>query len=179
VEQMDQTSIEGWIMFRIGFYRPAFIFVVLAGYYSFLFKENVFSKEVNETQKKTLQVSGLLIIIYQIIFFDFNQPIHDVIAFLLIFLYFNAVYIPFMIASYKLYVKLSEVKYKKAILSLTFMSISFTLVFLFFLLDRVVIFLGGDNFSVFYFLGEFAVLSGLLFGYFGYIRPGEKKRGNK
>jgi hypothetical protein len=84
------------------------------------------------------------------------------------------IYLSFASRSFQSYRATREAYYKKAFLSLAVMSICFILVFIMFLIDRLLILLGSPGFTVFYFLAwSFAVL-GILGAYLGYIKPKSK-----
>ncbi|MFX1259383.1 MAG: hypothetical protein ACFFAN_16125, partial [Promethearchaeota archaeon] len=81
------------------------------------------------------------------------------------------IYFPFMKRSMEIYKAVDNPIYKKAFLSLAIMCLTFILVFLFVLLDRITILLGGEHFSIFYFLIWISVLIGFVAAYLGYFKP--------
>ncbi|MFX1413394.1 MAG: hypothetical protein ACFFA2_06095 [Promethearchaeota archaeon] len=86
------------------------------------------------------------------------------------------IYFPFLWRSYQSYRLTEERIFKNAFLALALMSIFFILVPLNFLFDRLMILIGGEefSFSVFYYLGWIFVICGIIGAYFGYIRPKSK-----
>jgi hypothetical protein len=81
------------------------------------------------------------------------------------------VYVPFLRRAIQSYRGVEEKNYKQAFLSLAIMSFSFTLIFLNFAIDRVLIFLGSPGFTAFYFLAWISAIVGIFGTYYGYIRP--------
>ena len=95
----------------------------------------------------------------------------DLIAFIVVAVYMILVYIPFMKHCIKAYKSVDNDVFKKAFLSLTIMSLSFTLILICQLIDRIYIIGGSDGYTIFYFMGWSFALIGMIGAYFGYIKP--------
>ncbi|MHA1511873.1 MAG: hypothetical protein ACTSRX_09155, partial [Promethearchaeota archaeon] len=70
---------------------------------------------------------------------------------------------------------MKEPHYKRASLSLAVLGISFVMVFVGFLADRLMIMLTGSGYTVFYFSAWGFVIVGTFAAYMGYIRTSRKK----
>ena len=79
-----------------------------------------------------------------------------------------------MLSSFNHYRSVKDPEYKKAFLSLALMSLSFILVLVMFLIDRILILFGDPGFTIFYFMAWIFVLIGFLEAYLGYIKSKSK-----
>ena len=167
----DPGTPLSWIILRILDFRISFIFLTVAVYLSHVFEVKVFEVAAKKGHRITILIFGLITIIYSLFIYSRGNTLLDAIAFLLVAVYMGIIYGPFCTKSFKLRKQASDVAIKKAFFSLAIMSIFFILVLVNFFLDRLTILLGGPGFSVFYFLGWICVLVGMLFAYYGYIKP--------
>ena len=86
------------------------------------------------------------------------------------------VYFPFVAASLKMYRLMKEPHYKRASLSLAVLGISFILVFVGFLADRLImLFTDSEGYTVFYFAAWGFFIVGIFAAYLGYIRTSRQK----
>lgn len=167
----DPQTLESWILFRITDFRISFVFLALAIFFSYILKVNVFEKGYNKLLRITIFVYTIFILMYTILIYQRGNTLLDVFAFLFIFVFMAAIYIPFFVRAFQAYKSTENETFKNAFLSLALMSIAFILIPLNFFVDRLLILLGGPGFSVFYFLAWIFGILGMLGAYFGYIRP--------
>ncbi|MBD3339012.1 MAG: hypothetical protein GF353_07880 [Candidatus Lokiarchaeota archaeon] len=178
---VEPYSPLGWIFFRILSFRVSEFLVCIALFLSYVFKVKIFQKDYNKVFKYVVIIFGSFTAFYDLVIYE---PRHgllsvllDAIAFLLTFIFMSIIYFPFMYRSISAYRGVEEKAYKSAFLSLTIMSLCFMLIFLSFLLDRLMI-LAFDipGFTPFYYLAWLFSILGIMGAYFGYIRPESKKK---
>ncbi|MFX1498400.1 MAG: hypothetical protein ACFFBH_12805 [Promethearchaeota archaeon] len=172
----DPGTWQSWIILRIVDFRFSFVFLTIAILISYILKVNVFGKGYNKIQKYLVILLAGITAGYSFLIYQKGNTLLDAIAFLLVFLFMAVVYFPFLWRSYQSYKLTKERIFKNAFLALALMSIFFILVPLNFLFDRLMILIGGDefSFSVFYYLGWIFVICGIIGAYYGYIRPKSK-----
>ncbi|MFX1339052.1 MAG: hypothetical protein ACFFDK_10615 [Promethearchaeota archaeon] len=170
----DPRTPLSWILFRIIDFRISFMFVTIGTTFSYILMLNVFDREFSKNQKTLIYIYGIFTAFYSLIIYQRGVTILDVFAFLFLLILISIVYIPFMISSFKYYKSVSDPEYKKAFLSLALMSLSFILVLLMFLIDRILILFGDPGFTIFYFMAWTFVIIGFLEAYLGYIKPKSK-----
>lgn len=168
---IQDGSIIAWMFNIILDFRLSEFFVTVAIFLSYILKVNVFEKGYNTLHKYIIIIYGIFTCVYVLIIYENDNVLLDIIAFLLVFIYMVMVYIPFLRRAIQSYRGVEEKIYKQAFLSLAIMSFSFTLIFLNFAIDRVLIFLGSPGFTVFYFLAWISAIVGIFGTYYGYIRP--------
>jgi hypothetical protein len=152
-------------------FRLSEFFVTIAIFLSYILKVNVFEKGYNSILKYVVIIFGIFTCVYVLIIYENNNTLLDIIAFLIVFIYMVMVYAPFLRRSVEAYRRTEEKVYRQAFLSLAIMALSFTLIFLNFAIDRVLIFMGSPGFTVFYFLAWISAIIGIFGAYYGYIRP--------
>ncbi len=170
----DPGTSLSWLLLRIIDFRFSFVFVTISTFFSYILKVSIFEKGYNQIHKTIVIIYGCFTVIYSLLAYQRGNTFLDVLAFLFVLIYLSMIYIPFLIRSFNTYKKVNEQVYKKAFLSLVIMSLSFMLVFLSFLIDRILILLGDPGFTIFYFMGWTLVVIGIMGAYFGYIRPKDK-----
>jgi hypothetical protein len=167
----DPGTFLSWTLLRIADFRISFVFLSIAIFLSYILKVNVFEKGYNNIFRIIVIIYTFITGGYSLVIYQRGNTLLDAIAFLLIFLFMAIIYIPFFIRSYESYKSSDEKVVKNAFFSLALMSIFFIIVPLNFLIDRIMILLGGPGFSVFYFLAWTFVILGVVGAYFGYIKP--------
>jgi len=167
----DPQTIDSWILYRIVDFRISFVFMAIAIFLSYILKVNVFEKGYNKVHKIVVFTYTIFTLGYIILGYQRGNTLLDVFAFLLIFVFMAAIYIPFFFRAFQSYRSTDNETFKNAFLSLALIWIAFILIPLNFLFDRILILLGGPGFSVFYFLAWVFGILGMLGAYFGYIRP--------
>ncbi|TXT53435.1 MAG: membrane protein of unknown function [Promethearchaeota archaeon] len=173
---LDPTSLLGWFLYRIKDFRLSEFFVVIGIFISYIFKVKIFDDgEYNLLQKYLVIAYGIASGIYILIFYQVNNVLLDVIAFLLVAFYMCIIYIPFMRSSIKAYKSVEQEGFKNAFLSLTVMAFSFLLIFFNFFIDRLFILFGSLGFTLFYYLAWSFVLVSVISAYLGYIKPKSKE----
>ncbi len=179
-EVVGAYTIVGVFFYRINSFRISEFFVCIAIFYSYILKVNVFQEEYNKTQRVLLAIFGAITCFYVLVIYipgdDSLSTLLDAIAFLLVFILMASVYIPFMYRAIETYRGIQEKEYKTAFLSLAVMAFSFSLIFLNFLLDRIIMLItGSPGFTPFYFAAWAFGIVGILGSYAGYIRPSREK----
>jgi hypothetical protein len=155
--------------------RFSLFFIIMAIYFSYLLKLQIFNKEVSPIELWFYRMGAIIIGFFTLFIYEWDNGIYDVITFLLVFLYMFAVYLPFIIKSFKLARKIEEKIYQRAIYSLTLMGICFNGIFLFFFLDELCNILWGLDYTIFYSFAWIFAPIGAVFAYFGYIAPYTRK----
>ena len=171
----DPGTPLSWIILRIYEYRISFIFVIIGVLLSYILKVKVFEEDYNKTQRIFVYGYASFTAFFSLVVFQKGNYLFDVILFGLILIFIALIYILFMLNSIKAYRSVDNPSYKKGFLSLSFMALCFTLVFISFLIDRTLIFLGSFGFTFFYFMGWAFVILGFLGAYLGYINPKSKE----
>jgi len=171
----DPLNPLSWILLRLTDFRISFLFLTIASIFSYVFKVKIFEKSFNKSKKNFIFGLGIFTAFYSLVIYHKEILILDVIAFLFVFLLMGIVYIPFMKSSIKSYKNSILNNYRKAFFSLAVMSLSFVLILLCFLIDRIYIFMGDFGFTLWYFLGWIFVIIGIIGAYFGYLHLNRKE----
>ncbi len=172
----DQETLQSYILIRIVDFRFSFIFVTIGILLSYILKVEVFEEGYKQAQRIFVFAFGIFTAIYSFFIYQRDNILLDVIAFLLVSLLMLMVYIPFMTRSLINYRSISNPTFKKAFLSLALMSLFLTLVFVNFLIDRILILFGDPGFTVFYFMAWSCGVVGIVCAYLGYIKPKSKEK---
>ena len=172
-EEVDELNPIYWILLRILDFRVSFIFLCLAIYFSYVLSVNVYDESYNQKHRIFIIVYTIFTGTFSLLMYQRANLILDSLAFFFVFLLMFLVYLPFYSKSYKAYKSVDDPVFKKGFLSLALMSISFILILLFFLIDRILVMFPGleYGFSIFYFLAWISGACALTGAYFGYIRP--------
>ena len=149
--------------------------IVIAADITHILKVKIFDDTPNKVERWILVIFSLITIVFALTAMEQENVTLDVLAFLFVLIVMCFVYIPFVIASLKMYRVMKEPHYKKASLSLAVLGISFVMVFVGFLADRVMIMITGSGYTVFYFAAWGFVIVGTFATYFGYIRTSRPK----
>lgn len=171
----DPLNPLSWILLRLTDFRISFLFLTIASIFSYVFKVKIFEKKFNKSKKNFIIIFGIFTAFYSLVIYHKEILILDVLAFLFVFLLMGIVYIPFMKSSIKSYKNSILNNYRKAFFSLAVMSLSFVLILLCFLIDRIYIFMGDFGFTLWYFLGWIFVIIGIIGAYFGYLHLNRKE----
>ncbi|MBN2156518.1 MAG: hypothetical protein JW776_10790 [Candidatus Lokiarchaeota archaeon] len=162
-----------WFLLRIGWYRFSFALIIVSTYFSFLLKEAIFDSKRNRGMHVFIVLLGIGGIIFSIASPStaaLSDTSYHLGIFLTVFLYVFIVYIEFIIKSTKLYrhIEKTDKTYRNAILSLIIMAYCFISTMLMFVFDRIFF---EDPYSIFYYLADVLILVGIVFAYFGYVKP--------
>ena len=169
----DPGTLQSFFILRILDFRISFLFVTIAILLSYIFEVNIFEK--GYTRKKLFAFTfAIFTAAYSFFVYVRNFLLLDVLAFLFVAIYMLIIYLSFVSKTFQAYKATRDEIYKKAFLSLSIMSICFILVFIMFLIDRILIFLGSTGFTFFYFMAWTSAVVGMLFAYLGYIKPKSK-----
>jgi len=171
----DPLNPLSWILLRLTDFRISFLFLTIASIFSYVFKVKIFEKSFNKSKKNFIFGLGIFTAFYSLVIYHKEILILDVFAFFFVFLLMGIVYIPFMKSSIKSYKNSTINNYRKAFFSLAVMSLSFVLILLCFLIDRIYIFMGDFGFTIWYFLGWILVIIGVIGAYFGYLHLNRKE----
>ncbi len=173
---VEPYSPLGWIFFRILSFRVSEFLVCIAILLSYNFKVKIFQEDYKKNQKYIVIIFGCFTAFYDLVIYE---PVHgfmavllDAIAFLLTLIFMSMIYIAFMYRSIEAYKGVEESIYRQAFLSLTLMALSYMLIFLNFLIDRIFILVFEiPGFTIFYFLAWAFAILGIVCAYLGYIKP--------
>lgn len=175
-EVVEEYSLLGIFYYRIVSFRLSEFFVCIAIFYSYILKVEVFQEGYDKIQRMLLIIFEVITCFYVLVVYDPADTsisiLLDAIAFLLVFVLMASVYIPFMYRAIEAYRGVQEKQYKTAFRSLAIMSLSFSLIFLNFLIDRLLmLILDIPGFTPFYFAAWAFAIIGIYGAYAGYIRP--------
>ncbi|MHA1110419.1 MAG: hypothetical protein ACTSRE_04915 [Promethearchaeota archaeon] len=165
--------IARWFLLRIGWYRFSFALIIISTYFSYLLKEAIFDSKRNKVMHVFLIIFGVGGVTFSLVTSSTEAPsdtYYHLGIFLIVFLYVFIVYIEFIIKSTKLFkhIERTDRTYRSAILSLIIMAYCFISAMLMFVFDRLLI---TEPYSVFYYLADVSILVGIIFAYFGYVKP--------
>jgi len=160
-----------WILLRIVDFRIALDFLALAAIFSYIFKVKVFEERFNRAHKIIIFGYTSFTIFYSTFIYERGNTLLDAFNFFFMFLLVAIIYIPFTMRAIISYKDSIDPFIKKKILSLMVMSLSFIVVLLNFLIDRILVLMGSPHFTIFYFLAWVCVIIGIIFAYIGYIKP--------
>ena len=167
----DPGTPVSWILLRISSFRISFVFVTVAVFYSYILKVNVFENEYHPIHKIIVVIYGVFTLIYSLVVYQKGINFLDIFAFLFVLIYMIIIYIPFLYRSLEVRKTTNIPIYRNAFLSLAIMSLCLILVFVNFLIDQVIIFLGYPSYTIFYFAAWTSAVIAVLGAYLGYIRP--------
>ncbi|MHA1803385.1 MAG: hypothetical protein ACTSU4_02495 [Promethearchaeota archaeon] len=165
-----------WLLTRIVDFRISIFFVALGVFLSYILRVKVFEKGYNSLERAIIIIFGIYTLFFTLFIYVRGNTLLDAINFFNILLYMFMVYLPFTINSLKAYKAVEEPGFKRAFASLAFMSVSFILVLINVLIDRITILLGSSGFTAFYFAAWAFVIIGFTGAYLGYIRPSSPKK---
>ena len=174
-DELDSNLPGFWIFGLILSFRISFVVIVIAADITHILKVKIFDDTPNKVERWILVIFSLFTIVFALTAMEKENVTLDVLAFLFVLIVMCFVYIPFVIASLKMYRVMKEPHYKRASLSLAILGISFIMVFVGFLADRIVILIRGYGYSVFYFAAWGFVILGTFAAYMGYIRTSRQK----
>lgn len=174
-DELDPNLPGFWFYALVLSFRISFVVIVIAADITHILKVKIFDDTPNKVERWILVIFSLITIVFALTAMEQGNVLLDVLAFLFVLIIMCFVYIPFVIASLKMYRVMKEPHYKRASLSLAVLGISFVMVFVGFLADRLMIMLTGSGYTVFYFAAWGFVIVGTFAAYMGYIRTSRKK----
>jgi hypothetical protein len=174
--QVDPNTPFGWIFFRILSFRVSEFFVCIAIYLTYVLKVRIFQEEFNKIEKYVVIIFGSFTAFYDLVIYQaehsFTAVLLDAIAFLLTLIFMAMIYLVFMYRMLEAHKHVDQPIFRKAFLSLAIMAVCFIMIFVCFLIDRVLILLLEiSGFTIFYYLAWAFTILGILCAYLGYIRP--------
>ncbi|MHA1763465.1 MAG: hypothetical protein ACTSYC_06850 [Promethearchaeota archaeon] len=175
IENVNPNVPFPWLLTRIVDFRITVFFVAIGTFISYILRVKVFEKGYNSLERAIIIIFGIYTSFFTLFIYVRGNTLLDAINFFNIMLYLLMVYLPFAINSLKAYKSVEERTFKNAFASLAIMSISFILVLVNILIDRITIIFGSSGFTAFYFAAWTLVIIGFTGAYFGYIRPSTAK----
>ncbi|MHA1679487.1 MAG: hypothetical protein ACTSUE_00670, partial [Promethearchaeota archaeon] len=136
---LDSSTLLYQVVGRIVSFRVSFFFVLIALYLSYNLRVMLFDKGHVKSVRIFHATYAVITGVLSAVLYEWDNTIYDVTVFTLVFLYMFIVYGVFMGRTLHAYKNVSNASIKKAFLSLVIMCVFFILVFLNFLLDRVLI----------------------------------------
>ena len=172
-----ETNIPGfWLYSVILQFRVSFVLLVLAADITYILRVKIFDDMYNQVEKWILIILSIFTVLFSLIAVEQDNILLDVLSFLFVLIVMCYVYIPFVVASLKMYRVMKEPHYKSASLSLATLGLSFILVLVCFLADRLMMMLfASSGYTVFYFAAWGFVIVGTFAAYMGYIRTSMQK----
>jgi hypothetical protein len=147
--------------------------MAFAIYLTYLFTIGAFDLHPEKWKKNFVLIFGIVTVSYLMIFFTYGETMLDLIGFLLIVIYLGIVFVPYMLKSFSYMKAVDNPGSKRGFLYLGLSSTAYILVFVSFLIDRVLVVMNDSGFTFFYFSAwTFGVFS-ISFAFLGYIRPGK------
>ena len=173
---LDVNTSGFWLYSVILQFRVSFVLLVLAADITYILKVKIFDDMYNQVEKWILIILSISTVLFALIAVEQENTLLDVLSFLSVLVIMTYVYLPFVLASLKMYRILEETHYKQASLSLAALGFSFIMVFLCFLADRLMMMiLLSSGYTFFYFAAWGFVIVGTFAAYMGYIRTSRKK----
>lgn len=167
---IDPNTPISWILLRISYYRITYTFITAAIFLSYLLKAEIFENKNSKVNLFIILGFTIFNLIFSILVFKKGNMLFDVLIFLFVFIFMNIVYIPFLKNALKAYKATYHPGFRKSFLFLSLMSVSYILVLLCLLLDRIYIFFRHYGFTIFYFFTWIFVIIGIFSTYFGYLK---------
>lgn len=173
---MDPNITGFWFFAVILQFRVSFVVLVLAADITYILKVKIFDDMPKMAERWILIILSIFTVLFTLIAVEQENVLLDALSFLFVLIIMCYVYFPFIIASLKMYRLMKEPHYKSASLSLAVLGISFIMVFVGFLADRLMILLfDSPGYTFFYFAAWGFVIVGTFAAYIGYIRTSRKK----
>ncbi len=173
---LDPNTPGFWFYAIILQFRVSFVLLVLAADITYILKVKIFDDIYNQVEKWILIMLSIFTILFTLIAVEQGNILLDVLSFLFVLVIMCYVYIPFVVASLKMYRLMEEPHYKSASLSLAGLGLSFIMVLICFLADRLMMMLfDSSGYTVFYFAAWGFVIVGTFAAYMGYIRTSRQK----
>lgn len=175
-DDLDPNIPNFWFISVLLQFRISFVLLVIAADFTYILKVKVFDDMPKKIERLILIILSIATILFALIAIEQGNVLLDVLSFLSVLVIMTYVYVPFIIASLKMYRILEETQYKRATLSLSAMSFSFIMVFVSFLADRLIMLIfNSEGYTFFYFSAwAFSIIAAFA-AYLGYIRTSRKK----
>jgi hypothetical protein len=177
VPYANLTSGALWFEGLVYFGRFTEIFALLGTLFIFLFRVILFESKFGPREKRILGVYVAITIAFLLFGFQINpstgsdEVYLDLIGFILLLIFCFITFVPFIRQILREKRKIEDLSYQKAYLSIGLMSIGFLLIFICFLLDKLMGAIFNWSYSVFYWAAWVFAILAFFSGYFGYIRP--------
>ncbi len=162
-----------WILLRIVDFRFALAFVAVAAFFTYVFELYLYEEEFLNVKFISFVFYTIFTLLFTFIVYERGNTFLDAVCFLFLFIQISVIYLPFMYRSISEYKNVEDSFLKKKLLSLAFMSLNFMLVLLAFLVDRILVLIGFQHFTFFYFLAWIFELLSIYSAYVGFIKPRE------
>lgn len=165
----DPNTLQSWFFLRIADFRITYVFIIIAIFFSYVFKGKIFEKKIKKINKYIVQGFTLFNLIFALLIFQKENDLFDVFTFFFVFILMIVVYLPFLLNAIKAFKSTDHPSFRKSFLYLSIMSLSYISVLLCLLIDRIFILFGHFGFTIFYFLTWVFVLVGIISTYYGYL----------
>jgi hypothetical protein len=169
-----------WLVARLHAGRFGFMAILLGTFFAYQMNVEIFEKKISERKFLFMIIFTVVTEAIMLFLYEFNSTVgkavqsFELVAFAFMLVYMIAVYFPFMIKAFLLSKRIEEPIYCKAVKSLGVMAMSLILIFLCFVLDRLMLILFNWAYSIFYFLGWVWAIIAIYAAYAGYIMPSSK-----
>ena len=161
-----------WLILRIVDFRISLCFAAIGVLFSYILKVFLYEEKVSSIQKIFIAAFAGFTVLFSFFAYQRGNTLLDALNFLFMMLFMVIVFIPFMLKCLKSYKTAPIAQLRGRFLSLALMSLSFLLIVIMFLIDRITILLGmSSGFTVFYFMKWLLALFGIACAYFGFIKP--------
>ncbi len=162
-----------WFISRVLYYRFGFMFITVSILCTHIFRVKVFEAKPAKWVNYFFYAFGIFIIMWAMVFFIFKDLFLNLILFALLMIFLLLVFVPFSIQSFRQGRSTRLVaRYRKAFIFLGLMGVCFIMVLMFNLFDQLAHFIDNNiTYSIYYFLGWISHIIGMLFAYFGFLRP--------
>lgn len=159
-----------WLLIRIEHQRLNFVTMLIGNMFALDFREEVFIENRKKETMRNYAIFTILSCVFCLFILD-DKGITDAISMLLAWISTIAIYRITVRDSSRLYRNTENIEHKKRFLALTIMGICVILIYLFFLIDKVIIIVTESyGFSFWYVGGWLLILSSSLLAYLGYLR---------
>ncbi len=172
-ETLLQSDPWFWFIARVMDFRFGFMFIAVSILCAQIFRAKVFDKTPGQWVNYLEYLLGIFTVGWAMIAFQFKNTFLNVLLFALLMGYLLLVFIPFSLKSFRSgRSTLVDERYRHAFIYLGLMGVCFIGVLGFNLVDQILHFFNNEvTYSIFYFLGWTSHLIGMLFAYFGFLRP--------
>lgn len=181
--ELDPNIRGYWFFGRVTNWRFSFFFITLGVMMSYYFKTMVYQEEVTKSHSIFIIAYGIVAECVIMFLFDpgagpdgMTGIMYDLVAFIMVFVYVLIVYAGFIAKMRKLSTR-AEIPeaYRKAFRALMILSLTLIGSLLFAALDRVIIMIINERYTIAYFLSWASALVANLSAYYGYLKPIQEK----
>lgn len=166
--------MDTWFFSRLLSFRFSFICIAASAHFVLLFSREVMvlsNTIISENTRIRIDRIYLVIsIIVYLVLWEYENYIFDAICFLMLALHSLVVNIPIAVRFLKISRQQRENPHLRSLRYIGFMSVSFMLIILFLLIDRLLIVFGSYGYTIHFYLAWASALAGIISAYYGFIR---------